>query len=163
MMTLFTPIASGLAKVSILLFIHRIFPRLASPKIAYAIYGGLVLNVLAYTAMTIATFILCTPRRGEGGQLPAKCTPKVRMDIGIGSAAINAGLDVYVLAIAIPSLWSLHLPLKRKIGAVLVLATGLMQVFHSRINFYDPPLTLPQSLCIQHLVLVSSSWNGRQR
>jgi hypothetical protein len=126
MMTLFTPIASGLAKVSILLFILRIFPRLTSPKTANAIYAGLALNAVSYIALTLATFILCTPRMGEAGQLPQKCSPKVRMNIGIASAAVNAVLDLYVLAIAIPSLWTLQLPMKRKLGVIVVLGTGLL-------------------------------------
>ncbi|KAF2267212.1 hypothetical protein CC78DRAFT_577411, partial [Lojkania enalia] len=126
MLTLFTPLATGLAKISILLFILRIFPRVASPKTAYATYCGLFLNTAFYTALTIATFVICTPRSGEAGQLPAKCDPRARMNLGIASSAINAALDIYVLAVAIPSLWTLQIATKKKIGVILVLGTGMV-------------------------------------
>jgi len=48
------------------------------------------------------------------------------MTLGVACASVNAVLDIYVLLVAIPSLWMLQMPTKRKIGVVLILLTGTM-------------------------------------
>jgi hypothetical protein len=133
---LLIPVASGLAKVSILLFFLRLFPKRASPKTAYLIYFGLVLNILFYVILFIYTCVVCGPRPGDKGQLPAKCDGSLRMTLGVACASVNAVLDIYVLLVAIPSLWMLQMPTKRKIGVVLILLTGTMSCACSILALY---------------------------
>ncbi|KAI1421990.1 hypothetical protein F5Y12DRAFT_765109 [Xylaria sp. FL1777] len=132
----FVPAASFLVKVSILLFIRRIFPRNVSPKTAYAIWAGLTLNILAYTILIIYTGVVCGPRPSEGGQLPAACTARNRKNQGIASASLNASLDLYVLAIAIPPISALKMARKKKIGIISVLCVGLVAFAFSLISLY---------------------------
>ncbi|OCL14895.1 hypothetical protein AOQ84DRAFT_423185 [Glonium stellatum] len=133
---LLVPVASGLAKVAILLFIIRIFPRVAAPKIAYCIYFGLILNCLFYVTLFIYTVVMCAPRPDANGQLPLKCDGHLRMTLGVACASINAVLDIYVLCVAIPAIWSLQMPMKRKIGVVLILCTGTASCACSIVALY---------------------------
>jgi hypothetical protein len=120
------PAASLLVKVSILLFIQRIFPRNVSPKTAYAVWAGLALNIIAYSTLIIYIGVVCGPRPSDGGMLPAACTADARKKQGIASASLNAALDLYVLAIAVPPILALKMARKRKIGIVSVLCIGLV-------------------------------------
>ncbi|KAH8161846.1 hypothetical protein CIB48_g6407 [Xylaria polymorpha] len=128
LLSFFLPAASLLVKVSILLFIQRIFPRNVSPKTAYAAWAGVVINIIAYSTLIIYIGVMCGPRPGDGGRLPAACTPKNRKDSGIASAVINASLDLYVLAIAVPPILGLKMARKKKIGIITVLCIGLVLI-----------------------------------
>lgn len=118
--------ASFFVKVSVLLFLARIFPRRVAPKTTYAIWAGLAINAVAYSALIIYIGVSCAPRPADRGMLPLQCTPKVRQDQGVASAVINAAMDLYVLGIAIPAVWSLQLVTRKKIGIVGVFAMGIM-------------------------------------
>ncbi|KAF2258647.1 hypothetical protein CC78DRAFT_586876 [Lojkania enalia] len=128
--------ANFLAKASILLFVRRLFPRTVSPKTSYAIDFGIVANCIAYLVIIPYTSILCIPRVGSNGQSPSICTQKKMIDQSIGSAATNAALDLYVFAVAMPSLWILQMPLKRKLSVVAVLAVGLSACAISLVTLY---------------------------
>ncbi|CAI6334449.1 unnamed protein product [Periconia digitata] len=122
------PIVSNLAnfftKCSILLFLQRLFPRVACPKTAVALWVGLAANFVAYATLTMWLFVKCIPWKGQAG-VPTSCRGSFQLQIGIGSSVVNATTDLYALALAIPSLWLLRMPLKRKISVIGVLAIGL--------------------------------------
>lgn len=124
-MTILCGLANYFAKMSILLFIKRIFPRVVSRTTAYAILFGIIFNTVAYSAITIYTCAMCIPRVGSGGSLPAQCSGPLMMSLGTAGAAINATLDLYVLAVSIPSLWILQMPMRKKYKVVGVLTMGL--------------------------------------
>ncbi|KAH6657437.1 hypothetical protein BKA67DRAFT_643441 [Truncatella angustata] len=128
--------ASFFVKVSVLLFIYQIFPRRASPKTAYAVWAGLAMNLVAYSALIIYIGVSCAPRPADNGMLPAQCTAKVRQDQGVVSAVINAAMDLYVLAIAIPAIWTLQMATRRKIGITGVLGVGIIACAFSFVTLY---------------------------
>ncbi|CAJ2504434.1 Uu.00g118280.m01.CDS01 [Anthostomella pinea] len=135
-LTILLPVASFLVKISILLFLGRIFPRRASPKTGAAIYIGLALNVLSYSALIITTGVLCGPRAQDLGQLPAQCEPEVRQDLGIATACLNAALDIYVLVVAIPAVLSLQLAPRKKVGIIAVMGMGVIAIVFSIVTLY---------------------------
>jgi hypothetical protein len=111
--------------MAILLFVRRLFPMRASPKTAYAIWIGIIANILTIIILTIYICAMCVPRVGSGGATPAQCPSDLLSRIGSGSAAVNAALDFYVLAVCVPTLWMLQMPMRKKIHVVGVLAMGL--------------------------------------
>ncbi|RYP49412.1 hypothetical protein DL768_004885 [Monosporascus sp. mg162] len=104
----------------------RIFPRRIYPTTTYAIWCGLALNIVTYVALIIQFGVSCTPRSSDNGQFPATCMPRVRQIQGIASATVNAALDLYVLVLAVPSLWKLQIATRKKIGVVAVLGVGVV-------------------------------------
>ncbi|KAF2687354.1 hypothetical protein K458DRAFT_429292 [Lentithecium fluviatile CBS 122367] len=130
------PFTNFLTKFSALLLLQYIFPSAAHPRITLAIYFGLGVNILFHTIAIIYTLAVCTPQRGSGGLLPQNCSIKVRMRIGIATAVVNAVLDLYLLVIALPTLWQLKLPLRKKLGVVTVLATGIIVCVCSIVSAY---------------------------
>lgn len=119
-------VASFLVKISVLLFIGRVFPRRVSPKSAIAIWIGLAINIVAYCTLIIYTGVTCAPRSSDHGQLPGGCTAKLRQNQGIATASVNAALDLYVLAVAVPSILHLQMTMKRKLGIIAVLSMGVV-------------------------------------
>lgn len=115
-----------LVKLSILFLLLRLFPRSARRTLAYLVYLGLALNILYSIIITLYFGIVCAPRPGGGGTFPASCSPGIRLQVGISSAALNAFLDIYVLAISIPTIAALQMSTRRKIGVSLVLGTGML-------------------------------------
>ncbi|CAI6341953.1 unnamed protein product [Periconia digitata] len=120
-------LANYFAKMSILLFINRIFPRLATPVAWYLIQFGIISTSIAYAVIVVVLSVGCIPRVGSGGQLPSTCyEEKFHFRTGAAGGFINVITDIYILAISIPSLWILRMPLKRKISVMGVLAVGLV-------------------------------------
>lgn len=118
-------LASFFAKMAILLFLQRIFTRPGSPKAAYAVLAGIVVNTVAYLVIIIYTSAVCIPRVGSGGANPPQCTSQLQMKLGVGTAVVNVFLDLYILAVSVPTLWTLQMPTRRKVSIVGVLSVGL--------------------------------------
>ena len=103
--------------------------RIFSPNLQtrYLIYFGMVIMVLFYTACLLVEAISCTPRSGETwieAQLSKRCGRD--LTLGYVMAAFNVVSDFYLLAIPLPVVWKLQLPLRRKIGVSAVFMTGFL-------------------------------------
>lgn len=100
---------SFFVNVSVLLFVYRIFPRRVSHKTAYAVWAGLAMNIVAYSALIIYVGVSCGPRPADGGMLPAQCTAKVRQDQGVASAprSIIQSKGLYV-GVFVSATWRRH-------------------------------------------------------
>ena len=116
------------AKLSILYFLLRLFPRTARRTLSVFIYTGIALNIVYTVILTLYLGIQCGPRPDGHGQFPASCGGPVRDEVGWASAALGIFLDLYVLAISIPTVANLQMSVKRKVGVILVLGTGLLYV-----------------------------------
>lgn len=125
--------ATMFAKLSILYFLLRLFPRTARKTLSVFIYLGIGLNIVYTIILTLYLGIQCGPRPDGHGQFPASCGGPVRDEVGWASAALGIFLDLYVLAISIPTIANLQMSAKRKIGVIVVLATGLLYVEFSPI------------------------------
>ncbi len=120
--------ANFFAKMSILLFLRRLFPYNISPKTAIAIWFGIFANVIAYFILSIILIAVCVPQVGAPRPGPNMCPGPIEIRLGRGTGALNAVLDLYALAVAVPSLWMLRMPIRRKISVIGVLAMGLWSV-----------------------------------
>jgi hypothetical protein len=120
------PLTNCLSKVSVSFLLLSIFPRIVAPKTGYLVFFGIAINVMFHTIYIIWVCAVCTPRAGSNGRLPGSCSNQVRFNFGMSSATMNAFLDLYILGIALPSLWRSKMPLRRRLGAIAVLGAGIV-------------------------------------
>ena len=84
-------------------------------------------NVLFYTAFLLVGAISCTPRSGETwivAVVSKRCGRN--LTLGYVIAAFNVLSDFYLLAIPVPVVWKLQLPLRRKVGVSAIFMTGFL-------------------------------------
>ena len=76
-------------------------------------------------AVTITAFVLDLPWPGET-LLETVCSWHYLKfeNFAIPTGVIGMAVDLYLFFLPIPAVWSLHMNLKKKIGILLVFATG---------------------------------------
>ncbi|KAK8119237.1 uncharacterized protein PG998_003863 [Apiospora kogelbergensis] len=145
-------VAQGLVKISILLFMLRIFPKQDMRKLIYGVCGIIV----AYTiAFFFATLFQCQPISFLWKQLdsnfPGKCND-IHLQAWI-AAGINIVLDIVVIVLPIKSLWNLQASLPKKITAISMFSLGAA-------------VTVISIIRLQSLIMFSKSvnftWEGRK-
>jgi hypothetical protein len=103
--------------------------RIFSPsrRARHLILFGITLITLFYMACLLTETISCTPRLGETW-MEAASSKRCGNDITLGyvMAAFNVLSDFYLLAIPIPVVWKLQLPLRQKVGVSAVFMTGFL-------------------------------------
>lgn len=114
-------------KLSILLQFMRIFVPIKQGAAYYFIQCVNWLNLLFYTAYTLATIFACMPRRKIWEpQTPGRCLDTAKLIIA--SSLINVVSDLAMFMIPIFCISSLHMPLRQKIGVCVVFAAGILSV-----------------------------------
>lgn len=81
---------------------------------------------ILYTVLIFWTAFYCYPRKAIWDKLTpdAKCSDV--NDITLAQGAFNMATDVIILVLPTSRLWTLHVPLGRKIAVTLLFATGLL-------------------------------------
>lgn len=120
---LFYFLAQGSVKISILLFVLRIFPERGMRRLALAVIG----IVAAYTvAFLTATLFQCQPIAYTWKQLyddeQGRCN-NIHLQ-GWMSAIFNIVLDILIIVLPIKPLWGLQLSVARKITAIAMFSLG---------------------------------------
>lgn len=111
----------------------------------YSAYTGVILTGCFYFATMVAIIVLCEPTNGMSqlAYASAQASPKCSQSymVVLAQGIINVISDLYLIALPVPALWSLQMPLRRKLGVVAVISTGLIACIASilglvfRINF----------------------------
>lgn len=115
-----------LIKLSIFLLYLHIFA--VSRRTRLLVYCGIVI-VLVGNAIPTAIFgAACIPRVGEywSQSFTSRRCHEESLETGLAAALINAITDYYVLWIPLPIVWKLNLPLRKKIGLVIIFMQGLL-------------------------------------
>jgi hypothetical protein len=119
-----------LTKISILHFYRSIFQkdRMSYTTINYyeytakAIYGA---TVLFWVIHIIMGFAECRPLAKEWDKtLSGSCLDTTKQELA--DTIINAILDFSIMVLPLPVLWSLNLPLKKKLGITGILCFALV-------------------------------------
>ena len=113
------------AKLALFILYFRIFST--DRKTRIGIYLGIIIGCLFYTSADIVFLITCVPRRGVRWLSPefaAQCTPATNMNYVQGIFGVVS--DLYIFILPLPVLWTLQMPLKRKLGITAIFVTGLM-------------------------------------
>ena len=122
----------ALIKVSIFLLYLRVFSTNLPTRLA--IYMG-IFSVVVYNAVCSAlVLVFCIPRHNEAWvELFSiyRCF-RNEQNVLIASGALNLITDIYVLCLPLPIVWSLQLPLRKRLGLIAIFMTGLMYVIRVR-------------------------------
>lgn len=97
----------------------------------YLVFTGVFVTGAFYFATLVSFVASCRPMNGQSqfsylsGLAGPRCQRTTRpLVLAIG--VVNVVSDLYLLPIPLPPVWSLQLPLRRKIGLSPMILTGLM-------------------------------------
>ena len=115
-----------LPKYSVLFFYARVFGANSTAfKISLWVTGALVTAILLYSLTT--TMFQCVPiRKTWLIMTPGHCLDHYKLILA--TAACNVAIDVLILILPLPLLWSLHTGRARKINLTLVFFCGYWYV-----------------------------------
>lgn len=115
--------ATSFIKLSILFFYISIFTM---PRLRKAAYVVIALVVVLIVAVTLESFLLCRPfaytwdKSIQGGV----CGNSTHAYLAI--AVVNLVIDLFVVILPMPILWTLQMALGKKIAISSVLGLGLL-------------------------------------
>lgn len=123
-MTPFLVLVLQTIKLSILCLYLRIFS--AKRRFRLVTYGFIAFTLAQTVTFFLLQLLQCIPlhaiwRLQRAG---ARCVDSYLLQFL--SAVFNAGTDLAILCLPIPILWRLHLPIRKKIGLVLIFTSGGM-------------------------------------
>lgn len=125
----------ALVKTSILQFYASIFRNNAFVRSVYATIG---LVVAFWCAAFFADVFFCDPvHKSWLPETPGRCGNSILMYIVLASTDLT--IDVIILMLPMPILWSLQLPTPKKLALTFVFGLGFGYVHHS------PSSAVPQS------------------
>jgi hypothetical protein len=111
-------------KLSICFLYRRIFER-ARAAFNTALYSVMVLVGAYYTAAVLVTIFECTPvSKSWIKSQPGHCINTT--SFFYANAAFNIFTDVVIMALPIPVIYSLHLPLRQRLLLCCIFAVGLL-------------------------------------
>lgn len=107
-----------------LLYLQIFWPKL---WLRLSIYFGFAFTCIFYGAILIATFIWTIPTGNETwlGLVTGPELPRL-YKLAIPNSAVGLGIDCFLLLLPTIAMAPLQMPLRRKIGALLVFMTGLL-------------------------------------
>ena len=93
-------------------------------------FVGMLITGLFYFATMVSFIIMCSPKNGHSqfAYLTALASPECAKSepLSITIGAVNVVSDMYLVILPLPAVWSLQLPLRRKIGVSAMFLTGSM-------------------------------------
>lgn len=93
--------------------------------------------IIGYVAVQIAFFTACRPFKGYWGMPPPNPQCTTLEHFAIVQATFNLSSDLLIIAIPIPMVASLTLPLKQKLGLGILFSMGTF-VVRLRLQSFDP-------------------------
>ncbi|KAF7898376.1 hypothetical protein EAF00_004822 [Botryotinia globosa] len=127
--------ALGFVKFSLFLMYLEIFVGLQWMKIC--VYIGATLSSLFYLAITVAQFYLATPFNGETwkSHIVSARTLKA-ITFSVPAAAMGLAIDVYLFILPFIAVVRLHLPMRKRIPAMMMFSVGLLACMGSALSIY---------------------------
>lgn len=121
-------VALAITKCSALLFFSRVFPRRQSPTwFNWALYTIHGLNVAWLVGIIFGTVFICQPvAKNWIPDMPGYCGPP--SGLWIGSAVPSAFIDLLILLLPLPKIWSLQLTRVKRFGIIAVFMLGYWYV-----------------------------------
>lgn len=115
--------AVGLIKISLFIQYYLLFGVMRYVRIS--VYIGATLSAIFYFSITITAFVLCSPWHGESFAETLLSWHLLKFsDFSVPIGVVGMVIDITLLVIPIPAIWNLRLSLARRLGVLLVFATG---------------------------------------
>lgn len=113
-----------LTKLSVQLFLRRVFPKNNSGTwFNLGLWVAHSINLAWLIGIVFGTVFLCDPiNKSWNPSMPGQCGST--SSLYIGSAVPSVTIDLIVLILPLPKLWSLHIDRSRKIGLIIVFTFG---------------------------------------
>lgn len=113
-----------LTKLSVLLFLRRVFPKSHSGHwFNIGLLVAHVINVAWLLGIVFGTIFLCDPiEKSYNPMIPGSCGST--SSLYIGSAVPSIAIDLIILILPLPKLWSLQIDRARKIGLIVIFTFG---------------------------------------
>lgn len=96
----------------------------------YLAFVGMIITGFFYFGSMVAFLALCSPRNGHSqiAYITALASPQClkSQPLSIITGAVGVISDLYLVILPLPAVWSLQLPLRRKIGVSAMFLTGFM-------------------------------------
>ena len=90
-------------------------------------YTSAAITTAFYISMTVAAFIIATPRRGETWSEHLRSKEELRTaTLPVPASSFGLVIDLVILLLPIIAVTQLHLPTRRKTGLICVFMTGLL-------------------------------------
>ncbi len=111
-----------------LLFLYRSVLTLNNPRFKKAWYAIGVYVVAFFIAAMVGVLVQCVPldyswNRYYGG-MEGRCVNK-KIQV-LAMAVLNTVADIALLVLPMPTLWSLQLPFKQKLGLCMIFFLGIL-------------------------------------
>lgn len=149
-------LATMLTKISLALFYLRLSPFQKSFRLA--VYAVMCVSVVNSLLNALGFAWVCQPIEKYWDFSITTGTCINLNQYFLAAACINAGTDLALLILPIAILQKLHLPLRRKVGAALLLMTGSLYVMlHGNCSF---AYSFSHSVCIISLIRVEQVVRG---
>ncbi|KAK5991669.1 hypothetical protein PT974_07702 [Cladobotryum mycophilum] len=115
-------LATSFLKLSILCFYLSIF---TTPKFRIAVYVVMGLTAAHFAVVVLRAFLLCRPVAFNWDKsITGTCGDRVKAYLA--TCVLNLLIDLSVVALPMPALWSLKMPLKKKLAVSGILGLGLV-------------------------------------
>lgn len=90
-------------------------------------YIGAVFTVIFYFGMAVAQLIFSTPRHGETWlSHQATHNKDLAIALSVPQSVVGLAIDLYILIFPIIAVSQLQLPIRKKVGIMLIFMTGLL-------------------------------------
>lgn len=107
--------------MALLAFFNIIFTRRQFRLISYTLMGACV----SYAIVFISIFMTqCKPLAASWNPTLGHCKPIQHEEYA--SVSVNMALDLVIVALPLPTIWTLQMPLRRKIGVSILFSLGLL-------------------------------------
>jgi hypothetical protein len=117
--------ALGLIKMSLLIQYYMLFNMRRYIRIC--VWTAAVVFGLFYVSLSITAFVLNSPWYGDSLLETIVSWHYLKFaEFAIPTGAIGVAFDWFLLILPMPAVWSLHLNFSRKIGIMVIFATGGM-------------------------------------
>ena len=112
-----------LIKLSIILFLLRLFPVASFRPFAYITMFVVVGN---YVPTAIISIVSCNPPSKTWDLTIVKGSCINKNAFYVASSVINVVTDIMIYLLPLRTVWTLQLPLRQRLGLLLVFMTGLL-------------------------------------
>ncbi|KAI5867648.1 hypothetical protein GGS23DRAFT_592944 [Durotheca rogersii] len=118
----------ALAKASALLFFSRVFPAYTTPRwFSVMIKVTHLLNVAWFIGIVLGTFFMCDPpAKNWNPVLPGTCG--TMSNLYIGSAVPSVAIDLFILILPVPLVWTLQVSRVKKFSITAVFILGYCSI-----------------------------------
>ena len=132
-MAVTAPLALGIVKVTLLVQYYTFFWPFRWVRVCA--WVGATVCAVTYGAITVAMLILETPRHGQSwaqNQVAEHTLDAAKLAVPMG--IVGVAIDIILLILPIRAVSKLQLPIKRKIGLILIFLTGISCVYPKTLN-----------------------------